>query len=107
MVRKRSPVRSRVLAPRWYHRHMSLEQMPSGPESIDRTRVVEILKAKGFEDPESREIMIAWSEKREAEVSAEGTREAQVNFEIERAEIYRDAGNIEYAAGAYEDALMI
>ncbi len=83
-----------------------MENIPN-PEQLERQTLIETLRTRGFEDAESKQLMIAWCERREAEVSAEGTREAQVNFEIERAEIYQEAGSIEDALVALEDAFTI
>jgi hypothetical protein len=84
----------------------NMEDFPS-PEQNEKQALIDVLKTKGLEDPESKELMIAWCEKKEAEVTAEGSREAQINFEIERAELYQESGNAEYAMSAFEDALMI
>jgi len=83
-----------------------MEQIPN-QESQERVTLIEALRTKGIEDKETLEMLIAWTEKKEQEVERIGTREAQLDFEIDRAELYREAGLIEEALQALDDALMI
>ena len=68
----------------------------SGPEA-ERAIIVEALRTRGIEDAETRELLNAWLERRENEVFNEGTRESQICFEIEQADIWSEAGNADYA----------
>ncbi len=75
--------------------------------SLERLILVAALKTKGIEDTETRGLLVAWTEKREQKVEQAGTREAQVEFEIERAELYKEAGLVDEALVAFEDILTI
>lgn len=94
---------------------MGLEDFPQpeNQESIEslKQRVVEALRQKGLEDPESIQLFTEWAKKQEAQVesagSVEQSREIQIRFEIERADIYNDAGFKSEAAVALEDARTI
>ena len=83
-----------------------MEQFPN-QESQERADLAEVLKTKGIEDKEVLEMLIAWTERKEQEVERIGTREAQLNFEMERAELYLKAGLIEEAIQALDDAYSI
>ncbi|MDB5254052.1 MAG: hypothetical protein JWL80_118 [Parcubacteria group bacterium] len=69
---------------------MSFESGPT-PEQ-ERAVIAEALKTKGIEDPETGELLIAWTEKKEAETFADGSVTAQVQFEIERGKLFIEAG---------------
>lgn len=79
----------------------------SNQESVSREVLVEVLKERGLDDIETREMLIRWTEEQERIVEQEGTREAQLNFEIQRAELYLDAGFVDDGRQALEDALTI
>jgi hypothetical protein len=85
-----------------------LEQLPSSEEKEDEgeeiqaKQVVESLKA----DPENKELLLRWLDRRQQEVEAANTSEAGLQLNIEVAQIYRDAGLKEYAAQAFRDAAM-
>ena len=83
--------------------------MESGPnqESMERDVLVDALKTKGIDDVEARELLVAWTEKQEQKVETIGTREAQIQFEIDRAELYIEAGFKDDGIQALEDALTI
>jgi hypothetical protein len=76
-------------------------------ESMERTVLVDVLKTRGIEDVEARELLVAWTEKQEQKVESAGTREAQIQFEIDRAELYIESGFKDDGAQALEDALTI
>ena len=86
---------------------------PEAEESGEtlKQRVIEALKAKGLEDPESIQIFTEWAKKQESQVESAGSieqsREAQVRFEMARADIYNEANFKEEATIALEDALTI
>ncbi|MBX4200355.1 hypothetical protein KW790_02770 [Candidatus Parcubacteria bacterium] len=77
------------------------------PETSNREILIEALKTKGLEDPETREMLIKWTEDKENEVEREGTRDAQINFELERAQLYLDAGYTDDAMQTLKDAMDI
>lgn len=83
-----------------------MEGIPN-QELVSREVLVGVLKERGLDDAETREMLIRWTEEQERIVEQEGTREAQLNFEIQRAELYCDAGFIEDGRQAFEDALTI
>ncbi|CAN5152145.1 hypothetical protein BH11PAT3_BH11PAT3_0680 [soil metagenome] len=83
-----------------------MEEIPT-PEALEKLTLIETLRAKGFEDVEVRELLRIWSIKKEQVAMEVGTREAQFDFEIERAEIYRDAGQREMAYEVLEDARIM
>jgi hypothetical protein len=75
--------------------------------NILRLRAVQLLRERGSDDDEARESLIAWTVEKEKMVNELGTREAQIDFEIERAELYAAAGFNEDARMVLDDALMI
>ena len=83
-----------------------MEQFPN-QESQERADLAEVLKIKGIEDKEVFEMLSNWTERKEQEVERIGTQEAQLEFEIERAELYLEAGLIQEAIQALDDAYII
>jgi hypothetical protein len=82
---------------------MSMEQPPN-PESEERAVLVEALRTKGIEDEETRELLIAWTEKQKADAFEIGTREAQVRAELNTAALYAEAGFTKAAQESLVDA---
>lgn len=92
---------------------MDMEKFPSPEnhqehtEKIEKEKVLEMLRAHGFDHPETKEIVTKWAEQREASVMEKNTRRAQVLFEIERSELYLAAGDAEGALRCLEDARFV
>ena len=83
-----------------------MEQPPkpeTGKEKIEKEKVLELLRTRGMEDSEAREAVMQWTLEREASVIT--SRDAIV-FNIERADLYRAAGDIQGALECLEDARM-
>ena len=78
------------------------EQKEDEGEEIQAEQVVESLKT----DPENKELLLKWLDRRQQEVEAANTSEAGLQLNIEIAQVYRDAGLTEYAAQAFRDAAM-
>ena len=78
---------------------MSIEGIENS--DAEKTVIVEALRDKGIEDESTRELLIAWVEKKEKELESitdvAEHREAQIKFEVERAQLYADAGFMEEA----------
>ncbi len=74
---------------------------------IDKQKVVESLKAKGFEDPETMELVVKWTEQREHEVEQSGFFDERVLFELERSELYLAVGDTEGARECITDILTM
>lgn len=66
---------------------------PPEEEKIKKEEVLEALRARGPEDPETQELVLRWTEQQEAAVEREKTRRAQIVFELDRAELYVVAGD--------------
>jgi|GEM_PF-1203546 len=81
------------------------------PESINdelekRKKLVEELWNKGIEDEEVKEMLQKWTIEQEEKVERAGaTLGARVNFELERAKVYRDAGYLDDALDTLYDTL--
>ena len=84
---------------------MSFEEV-SQPEN-SREHISALFKERGIDDAEARDLLTQWTISKEAEVEKVGTREAQIDFEIERAQLYKDAGFDLIAFQTLEDALII
>jgi hypothetical protein len=86
-----------------------MEQIPKqegGENKIEKATVLDLLRAKGFEDGEAKEAVMRWTEQREAEVNAINTSRAAIEFNIERAELYIAVGDKEGALDCLHDARM-
>ena len=70
-----------------------MEQIPN-PE-INKDAVILVLKNLGIENTGARELLVKWTEQQEQKAEALGTREAQLDFEFEKAEIYFSLGPID------------
>lgn len=73
-------------------------------EKIEKGKVLELLRVNGYEHPETKEAVIRWTEQQEALVTKENTSHARITFEIERADLYIAAGDIDGALDCLEDA---
>lgn len=75
-------------------------------EKIEKGKVLEMLRANGFEHPETREMVIKWTEQQEALVEKENTSRAGILFNIDRADLYVAVGDTNGALECLEDARM-
>lgn len=66
-------------------------------EKIEKGKVLEMLRAHGFEHTETRAMVIKWTEQQEALQTNENARKARISLEIERADLYVAVGDIEEA----------
>lgn len=73
-------------------------------EEVGKEKVLEMLLANGTDDPETRELVIRWTEQQEALVAKENTSRAAIVFNVERADLYVAAGDINEALECLEDA---
>ena len=78
-----------------------MEQIPA-PEN-KRDIAVEALKNLGFENAEARKLLTEWAIEQEQKAESIGTREAQLDFEMERVQLYFDAGLQDEALQALND----
>ncbi|MBI5401188.1 MAG: hypothetical protein HZB12_03700 [Candidatus Yonathbacteria bacterium] len=84
-----------------------MENFPTqenGHEKIEKENVLEMLRANGFEHPETRDLVIKWTEKQEALVTKENTSKATIVFNIERSDLYLATRDKEGALECLEDA---
>jgi hypothetical protein len=81
----------------------SFENQEAVPE---RSVVVEALREKGAEDPEALEMYVKWITAREEWATQENTSRANLDVNIERAELLAEAGLRQEAIEAYGDALI-
>ena len=68
-------------------------------------QLIRTLREKGFESPESLKLLLDWT--MEQEKMVEQSRDyvgAQIQLNIKRACLYRDAGNLDAARESLEDA---
>ena len=82
------------------------EGVPSEERIIEQAEIIELLRARGVDDPEVKELVIKWTAQQEVLVTAEGTAKAQITFEINRAELYVACGDIGGALQCLEDARL-
>lgn len=73
-------------------------------EKIEKGKVLEMLRVNGFEHPETRDMVMRWTEQQEASVENENTSRAGIVFNIERADLYLAVGDIDGALENLEDA---
>lgn len=82
-----------------------MEKIPSRENIIiNKDKIIEVIKEKGIEDAEARELFDKWLDNRQAEVEKKNTSKATLDLNIEIAEIYRDSAMIEAAIDAFHDA---
>ena len=75
---------------------------PEGGEAPAKQEVIEALRA----NPEDRELLVRYIEKREEEVGRINTPRAGLDLTVELAEIVREAGHAERARELFEAALL-
>ncbi|MEK7512611.1 MAG: hypothetical protein AAB601_00230 [Patescibacteria group bacterium] len=89
------------------------EQVPS-PERVDlKQRIIEGLRERGADDPETMELFRRWMDERIREVeripnAADNTAyvRAQIGLNLERARIYLAAGRRDLALADFDDARL-
>lgn len=72
----------------------------------EEQKLIKLLREKGFDDPESRELLLEWTigQEKLVEQSNDYPLE-QIRLNIRRARLYYSAGNSQVASEAFEDAL--
>lgn len=77
------------------------EKLPTieNEENLEQ-QVIILLKEKGVEDPEARDILIRWTIEQEIQVENSNDPEAPIQFNLRRARLYLEAGLTE---GAFEN----
>ncbi|MBI2446700.1 MAG: hypothetical protein HYV51_02660 [Parcubacteria group bacterium] len=60
-------------------------------------RLIRLLKEKGTEDPETRELLDAWTREQEERIEEGNDPAAKIEFNFKRARLYFDAGYVEEA----------
>ena len=83
-----------------------MEGLPNQERKIEKSEVIELLKTRGFEDPEVKEFVTQWTLQREALVNQESTATASITLNMDRADLYVAIGDIEGALEALEDARL-
>ena len=66
--------------------------------------VLDIIMRHGIDSPEAMQLILDWTKNREGRVQ---TPNDQIEFEIDRADLYIAAGDVEGAIECLEDALLI
>jgi FimV-like protein len=92
----------------WYNPIMNMEMPPMGEnnqEKIEKGKVLEMLRTNGLDHIETKELVMEWTEQKEAEVEKENTSRATIVFNIERSDLYIAMGDKEGATECLEDAL--
>lgn len=70
-------------------------------------RLVRLLKEKGVEDPEARNLLDSWTREQEKQVEqSDDYHFEQIQFNLRRARLYFKAGYIEESIENFEDARM-
>lgn len=86
----------------------SFEKQETEEERLRRELVDLLKKEGGLENPNARDLFIAWSEIREVQIDKAADKVlAQIEFERERARVYFEAGYMEEAVIAFNDTLNI
>lgn len=83
--------------------------MPPSPELNLEKQLIEALRTKGPEDPETKKILERWTKEEEAKVYGaydSGTSEAFIELNRKRARLYLEAGFTEEALANLESAAM-
>lgn len=83
-----------------------MEGLPNQERKIKKSEVIELLKTRGLEDQEVKELVTQWTIQREALATEEGTAIASIIFNMDRADLYVAIGDIEGALEALEDARL-
>lgn len=84
------------------------EKIPTSEWSEAERQLIQALREKGVEDPETRALLQKWAEGEEtkAEAATQARVEASIAFERKRAKLYLEAGFVNEALDALEDARM-
>jgi len=80
--------------------------LENNQEKIEKVKLIEALQVNGSEHPETKALMIKWIKQRETEVEKENTSRATIVFNIDRADLYIAANDMEGALEHLEDTLM-
>lgn len=68
-------------------------------------QLIRLLKEKGIEDPEVRNLLDSWTREQEKQVEQSDDYEfEQIQFNLRRARLYFEAGFVENAFENFEDA---
>lgn len=73
-------------------------------KKFNKYEVVERLKDGGFNNPEAKAYLLGWIDQEQAEVEKIGTSKAVLDFNVVWAKVYRDAGMVEEAIEAFDQA---
>lgn len=88
--------------------YMSYERplVPDGgkEQKVEKEKILEMLRANGFEHPETKALVMRWTEEQEAAVTADNTSRAAIAFDIERADLYVAIGDIDGALELLDSA---
>ena len=87
----------------------TIPQMPPSPEVNFKKQLIEALRTKGSEDPETRQLLEKWTKEEEARVYEaydSGSSEAFIELNRKRARLYLEAGYVEEALANLESAAM-
>ncbi|MFA6197788.1 MAG: hypothetical protein WC734_01360 [Patescibacteria group bacterium] len=77
------------------------------PESSEQT-LVRLIKDRGVEDPEVRDLLTGWISAQETEVGSSGDYAiAQVRLELRRANLFFQAGYADAARESFEAAKLL
>jgi rhamnogalacturonyl hydrolase YesR len=78
---------------------MTFDQPPSseGTPKIEKAKVLEMIRTKGLQDPETMDLIHAWTLEQEQQVALENTPTATLRFDLERVDLYLAAGDVEGA----------
>lgn len=64
-----------------------------------------MLRTRGYEDPETRDLVVRWTEQQEALSEQDGTSRGHILFEMERSELYVAIGDTDGALECLYHAL--
>lgn len=67
-------------------------------------KLIQLLKEKGVEDPETKELLTAWTMEQEQQVEESKDPEAPIQFNLKRARLYFEAGYVDEAYENFEAA---
>lgn len=67
-------------------------------------RLTRLLREKGIEDPEVKDLLIQWTIEQEKRVEGSGDSESPIRFNLRRARLYFEAGYTEEAIENFEAA---
>lgn len=78
------------------------EKLPSLESS--EQKIIRLLKERGIEDSEAKELLVAWTVEQEKEVEKSSDPEASILFNLKRARLYFKAGYVDEAFENFEAA---